>query len=187
MNKGTSLFIWASDLNPVAVLINKAMIELPPRFAGQPPVHPDARSNRELLGTPWRGARGLAEDVRRYGRWMRDEAERRIGRLYPRVTVTPEMVRERPDLRPYEGRALTVIAWLWARTVRSPNPAEVRERDKGCALVRRSTVAQQGTRPRGPGGDERGGRGTACRGTRPDQHPQHRPGPRSRQCKGRRF
>lgn len=114
---------WASDLNPVAVLINKAMIELPPRFAGQPPVHPDARSNRELLGTPWRGARGLAEDVRRYGRWMRDEAERRIGRLYPRVTVTPEMVRERPDLSPYEGRALTVIAWLWARTVQSPNPA----------------------------------------------------------------
>ena len=114
---------WASDLNPVAVLINKAMIELPPRFAGRPPVHPDARSDRELIGTPWRGARGLAEDVRRYGRWMRDEAERRIGRLYPRVTVTPEMVRERPDLRPYEGRALTVIAWLWARTVRSPNPA----------------------------------------------------------------
>lgn len=114
---------WASDLNPVAVLINKAMIELPPRFAGQPPVHPDARSNRGLLGTPWRGARGLAEDVRRYGRWMRDEAERRIGRLYPRVTVTPEMVRERPDLKPYEGRALTVIAWLWARTVQSPNPA----------------------------------------------------------------
>ena len=114
---------WASDLNPVAVLINKAMIELPPRFSGCPPVHPDARADRELIGTPWRGARGLAEDVRRYGRWMRDEAERRIGRLYPRVTVTPEMVRERPDLRPYEGRALTVIAWLWARTVRSPNPA----------------------------------------------------------------
>lgn len=114
---------WASDLNPVAVLINKAMIELPPRFAGRPPVHPDARSDRELLGTSWSGARGLAEDVRRYGRCMRDEAERRIGRLYPRVTVTPEMVRERPDLKPYEGRALTVIAWLWARTVRSPNPA----------------------------------------------------------------
>mgnify|MGYP000863346842 CR=1 FL=1 len=114
---------WASDLNPVAVLINKAMIELPPRFAGCSPVHPDARADRELIGTPWRGARGLAEDVRRYGRWMRDEAERRIGLLYPRVTVTPEMVRERPDLKPYEGQALTVIAWLWARTVRSPNPA----------------------------------------------------------------
>ncbi len=114
---------WASDLNPVAVLINKAMIELPPRFSGCPPVHPDARADRELIGTPWRGARGLAEDVRRYGRWMRDEAERRIGHLYPKVTVTPEMVRERPDLKPYEGRALTVIAWLWARTVRSPNPA----------------------------------------------------------------
>ena len=114
---------WASDLNPVAVLINKAMIELPPRFAGCSPVHPDARADRELIGTPWRGARGLAEDVRRYGRWMRDEAERRIGLFYPRVTVTPEMLRERPDLKPYEGQALTVIAWLWARTVRSPNPA----------------------------------------------------------------
>ena len=113
----------ASDLNPVAVLINKAMIELPPKFAGRPPVHPEARSEGELLGAKWTGARGLAEDVRRYGRWMREEAERRIGHLYPKVAVTDEMVRERPDLQPYAGRELTVIAWLWARTVKSPNPA----------------------------------------------------------------
>ena len=113
----------ASDLNPVAVLINKAMIELPPKFSGRPPVHPEARSEGELLGAKWTGARGLAEDVRCYGRWMRDEAERRIGHLYPKVTVTDEMVRERPDLLPYAGRELTVIAWLWARTVKSPNPA----------------------------------------------------------------
>ena len=113
----------ASDLNPVAVLINKAMIEVPPKFAGWAPVHPDAREGNGLVPTEWRGARGLAEDVRRYGRWMRVEAERRIGHLYPKVGVTPEMVRERPDLKPYEGRQLTVIAWLWARTVRSPNPA----------------------------------------------------------------
>ncbi len=114
---------WASDLNPVAVLINKAMIEIPPRFAGRPPVNPETRADPRLFGREWRGAQGLAEDVRHYGTWMRDEAEKRIGNLYPKVDVTPEMTRERPDLKPYEGKALTVIAWLWARTVRSPNPA----------------------------------------------------------------
>ena len=116
----------ASDLNPVAVLINKAMIEIPPKFAGRAPVNAQWRgtsgAEKELRGS-WRGAQGLAEDVRYYGRWMRDEAERRIGHLYPQVEVTPEMVRERPDLKAYEGRGLTVIAWLWARTVKSPNPA----------------------------------------------------------------
>ena len=71
----------------------------------------------------WSGAQGLAEDVRYYGQWMRDEAEKRIGHLYPKIEVTSEMVRERPDLKQYEGRKLTVIAWLWARTVKSPNPA----------------------------------------------------------------
>ena len=113
----------ASDLNPVAVLINKAMIEIPPKFAGRPPVSPEARGNTDLIEQEWKGAQGLAEDVRHYGRWMRDEAEKRIGHLYPKVEVTPEMVRERPDLKAYEGRKLTVIAWLWARTVKSPNPA----------------------------------------------------------------
>ncbi len=113
----------ASDLNPVAVLICKAMIEIPPKFAGRPPVNPEARADRTLVAAQWPGARGLAEDVRYYGRWMRDEAERRIGHLYPKIAVTDEMVRVRPDLKPYAGRRLTVIAWLWARTVKSPNPA----------------------------------------------------------------
>ena len=113
----------ASDLNPVAVLINKAMIEIPPKFAGRPPVNPEASKNESLIAREWKGAQGLAEDVRYYGQWMRDEAEKRIGHLYPKVGVTPEMVRERPDLKAYEGRKLTVIAWLWARTVKSPNPA----------------------------------------------------------------
>ncbi len=113
----------ASDLNPVAVLINKAMIEVPPRFAGGPPVNPESRADATLVEKTWRGAQGLAEDVRRYGRWMRDEAEKRIGHLYPPVEITPALVRERPDLEPYAGRKLTVIAWLWARTVKSPNPA----------------------------------------------------------------
>ncbi|MDG4601776.1 MAG: DUF1156 domain-containing protein [Defluviicoccus sp.] len=109
---------YASDLNPVAVLINKAMIEIPPKFAGTPPVNP----TRDLH-IHWKGAEGLAEDVRYYGQWMRDEAEKRIGHLYPKVEVTAEMAKERPDLKPYVGEKLTVIAWLWARTVKSPNPA----------------------------------------------------------------
>ncbi|MXY35176.1 MAG: DUF1156 domain-containing protein [Dehalococcoidia bacterium] len=113
----------ASDLNPVAVLINKAMIEIPPRFAGKPPVNPDSRSGQAAVDAAWKGAAGLAEDVRYYGQWMRDEAEKRIGHLYPKVAVTEEMARERPDLKQSVGRELTVIAWLWARTVKSPNPA----------------------------------------------------------------
>jgi putative DNA methylase len=113
----------ASDLNPVAVLINKAMIEIPPRFAGKPPVNSKARKERNLFAREWKGAQGLAEDIRHYGQWMREEAEKRIGHLYPQVQVTPEMVKVRPDLKPYADRKLTVIAWLWARTVKSPNPA----------------------------------------------------------------
>jgi putative DNA methylase len=245
---------YASDLNPVAVLICKAMIEIPPKFAGRPPVNPEARKELRVerkeyalsrsgslaerdgggaravsacaadsqgrdvrdavsdnkgdridsseysrgmgqgIGTgegsvpgggarisggsgnahyavrepglvsgnedadssgvagrgqphahnappevskpltlsplssslfprPWKGAQGLAEDVRYYGKWMRDEAEKRIGHLYPKIEITAEMARERPDLKPLVGNKLTVIAWLWARTVKSPNPA----------------------------------------------------------------
>ena len=97
----------ASDLNPVAVLINKALIEIPPKFAGRPPVFPGAADSR--MGA-WPRATGLAEDVRRYGAWMRDRAEERIGHLYPKATL--------PD-----GSKATVIAWIWARTVTCPNPA----------------------------------------------------------------
>ncbi|ODU50161.1 MAG: hypothetical protein ABS92_03920 [Thiobacillus sp. SCN 63-374] len=114
---------YASDLNPVAVLINKAMIEIPPKFAGKPPVNPDAQHQKAQMDQSWQGAKGLAEDVRYYGQWMRDEAEKRIGHLYPKIEVTTEMAQERPDLKKYVGRKLTVIAWLWARTVKSPNPA----------------------------------------------------------------
>ncbi len=100
------------------------MIEIPPRFAGRPPVNPDAQAEF-ARGARWngKGAQGLAEDVRYYGRWMRDEAEKRIGHLYPKIEVTGAMAADRPDLKRYAGRKLTVIAWLWARTVKSPNPA----------------------------------------------------------------
>lgn len=112
---------YASDLNPVSVLINKAMIEIPPKFAGRSPVNPESRKG---LGTKtWHGTQGLAKDVRYYGKWMRDEAEKRIGHLYPKIEITAAMTQERPDLKPLVGKRLTVIAWLWARTVKSPNPA----------------------------------------------------------------
>src|SRR5207253_9462579 len=114
---------YASDLNPVAVLICKAMIEIPPKFAGKPPVNPEARKEKTLLAREWRGAQGLAEDVRYYGQWMRDDAEKRIGHLYPKIEITAEMAKERKDLKPLVGQKLTVIAWLWVRTVKSPNPA----------------------------------------------------------------
>lgn len=102
----------AHDLNPVAVMINKAMIEIPPRFAGQSPVNLDARTK---LGSDrlWSGAKGLAEDVRYYGEWMKQEAFRRIGHLYPKVQVPAEQ----------GGGEATVIAWIWTRTVKCPNPA----------------------------------------------------------------
>jgi putative DNA methylase len=117
---------YASDLNPVAVLINKAMIEIPPKFAGLAPVGPFPRgevARRLDLPRVWSGATGLAEDVRRYGAWIRAEAQKRIGHLYPFIEITAEMARERFDLKPLVGKKLTVIAWLWARTVKSPNPA----------------------------------------------------------------
>lgn len=129
---------YASDLNPVAVLINKALIEIPPKFANMPPIHPPedvpapkkkgkkGEGNLPLFAREWKGAQGLAEDVRYFGKWMRDEAFKRIGHLYPPVTITNEMLVERPDLKEQgykAGDQLTVIAWLWARTVKCPNPA----------------------------------------------------------------
>jgi putative DNA methylase len=105
------LRVYGSDLNPVAVMIGKALVEIPPKFAGRPPVNPKARAEATHGQVrPWKGSQGLAEDVRYYGQWMRDEAEKRIGHLYPKVTLL-------------DGSQATVISWLWARTVRSPDPA----------------------------------------------------------------
>ena len=107
----------ASDLNPVAVLINKALIEIPPRFRNYPPVNPEADRIGMTVGRgkkkqrlPWRGASGLADDIRYYGAWMGEEAFKQIGHLYPKVNL--------PD-----GSDATVIAWLWARTIPCLNPA----------------------------------------------------------------
>lgn len=119
---------YATDLNPVPVLINKAMIEIPPKFAGRPPVCLASKTARGLktdlgLERRWSGATGIAEDVRYYGAWLRDEAAKKIGDLYPQIEITASMAKERHDLKPLVGKKLTVISWLWARTVKSPNPA----------------------------------------------------------------
>ena len=117
----------AHDLNPVAVMINKAMIEIPPHFADMPPVNPEARN--ALNGSGWSGAKGLAEDVRYYGEWMKQEAFKRIGHLYPQGDVPAEL----------GGGKATVIAWIWSRTVKCPNPA------CGCEmpLVRSFTLSKK--------------------------------------------
>jgi putative DNA methylase len=99
---------YGSDLNPVAVMIGKAMIEIPPKFKDMPPIHPGIKERQF-----YRNAEGLAEDVKYYGEWMREKAWERIGHLYPQVDLPKE----------YGGGKSTVIAWIWARTVPSPDPA----------------------------------------------------------------
>ena len=101
----------AHDLNPVAIMINKAMIEIPPLFADMPPVNPDDRINRSL--ETWGGTEGLATDIHYYGSWMKQEAFKQIGDLYPKVKLP----------KGYGNAEATVMAWLWARTVKCPNPA----------------------------------------------------------------
>ena len=115
----------AHDLNPVAVMINKAMIEIPPKFAGRSPVNPEAQ-RQGAANQGWKGAAGLAEDVRYYGEWMKQEACKRIGHLYPKAKLE-------------DGSEATVIAWIWARTVKCPNPA------CGCEmpLVRSFTLSKK--------------------------------------------
>ncbi|HZY70855.1 MAG TPA: DUF1156 domain-containing protein [Thermoplasmata archaeon] len=102
-----------ADLNPVAALITKALIEIPLRFSGRPPLNPEARLQKQVQPGGWKGAQGLAEDVRHYGKWIGDEAKARIGELYPKITLPREV----------GGGTAVVIAWLWARTVKCPNPA----------------------------------------------------------------
>jgi putative DNA methylase len=114
---------YASDLNPVAVLINKAMIEIPTQFAGSRAVNPSARNENRLLVAESRGVAGLVQDVIYYGQWVRHEAIKKLSDLYPPVTITKEIIKERPELKEKLGEKFTVIAWLWARTVKSPNPA----------------------------------------------------------------
>jgi putative DNA methylase len=114
---------YATDLNPIPILINKASLEVPPRFTNLRPVNPSAANFKDLVEREWVGAQGLAADVRHYGKWLHKKAEIQFGYLYPEVEITQSMTEGRPDLKQYLNRKLRVIAWLWARTVKSPNPA----------------------------------------------------------------
>ena len=108
------------------------------------PVNPTARQEKSLIGREWKGAQELAEDVRYYGQWMREEAEKRIGHLYPKVEISEEMVAEQSDLERYKGRELTVIAWLWGAHGEEPEPGLYRCR--GAAGVHLHALDQNGQR-----------------------------------------
>ncbi|NMC64134.1 MAG: DUF1156 domain-containing protein, partial [SAR324 cluster bacterium] len=119
---------YGNDLNPVAVLMNKALIEIPPSFSDKPPIHSPEIGNHQasFLKKDWKGAAGLADDIRFYGKWLCDEASKRIGYLYPSIKIDSDLVNHRPDLitQGYRiGEELNVVAWLWTRTVKCPNPA----------------------------------------------------------------
>lgn len=114
---------FATDLNPVAVLICKALIEIPSRFSGRPAVNPSSQANSSLLARETTQARGIADDVRYYGDWVRARAERKLAELYPALEITRDVAQDRSDLKSLVGRSLPVVAWFWARTVKSPNPA----------------------------------------------------------------
>lgn len=90
----------AADLNPVAVLAARALLQVPDRFAGRPACHPGAAAAG--------GGRleGLVADVRAYAADVGAAAHAAIGEAYP------------PDAA---GRP--VVAWIWARTAPCPNPA----------------------------------------------------------------
>lgn len=114
---------YATDLNPVPVLINKAMIEMPPKFSGMAPVNRESRQDGGNWSLKWNKVQGLEEDVRYYGQWMHIEARKRLEALYPPINVAEEAASHRPELKSLVGQKLRVIAWIWARTVRSPSPA----------------------------------------------------------------
>ncbi len=121
---------YASDLNPVAVLLNKAMIEVPPKFANVSPIGPIPETDKQdkKRSTPdmhetWPGSKGLAEDVRRYGAWIKKKGWEKIGHLYPKFEITNEIIDSNPGINATVGESLNVIAFIWTRTVKSPSPA----------------------------------------------------------------
>lgn len=115
---------FASDLNPVPVLINKAMIEIPSLFANMQPVHPVDQSDWINTGSkPYKKAEGLAEDVGYYGKLIQEKVFDKVSKYYPKIVINDELILKQPDLKKYKNEELTVIAYIWARTVKSPNPA----------------------------------------------------------------
>ncbi|APD87300.1 hypothetical protein BM527_15045 [Alteromonas sp. Mex14] len=117
------LVSYASDLNPVSVMINKSMIEIPHKFSSREPIGPLIENIKQSdLVSEWSGLSGLAEDIRRYGYWIQNEAFKRVGHLYPKIKIDSGTVKDREDLKGYLGQEIQVVAYIWARTVKSPNP-----------------------------------------------------------------
>jgi putative DNA methylase len=114
---------FAADLNPVSVLINKSMIEIPTRYINMPPINPSANDKTQMIKDNWKGTEGMAADIRYFGLRLVEKANDAIGHLYPKIEITSELADGRKDLKPLIGKKLDVISWLWVRTVESPNPA----------------------------------------------------------------
>jgi putative DNA methylase len=113
----------ASDLNPVAVLINKSLIEIPPKFSGCSAVNPDSRDAKDNWSRQWKGVEGLTEDIQYYGQKILEQARIRFGNLYPKISIKKELIEGQKDLQSYVGKSCNILAWMWTRTVKSPNPA----------------------------------------------------------------
>jgi len=111
-----------ADLNPIAVLITKSLVEIGPRFRGCPPINPKSRKQQSLSEGGWERADGIAKDVAYYGSRVREVADEALGDHYPEYEISEELVSKRPDLAEYEGDSLTPVAWIWARTVPCSNP-----------------------------------------------------------------
>ncbi len=121
--KRLGLESYATDLNPIAVLINKSMIDIPSRFVNKNSINPDSLNKSTLLNKNPNGLKGLADDIRYFGKWMEIEAEKKIGNLYPKILITKNLISNYPDFSPFEGKELKVSTWLWVRTIKSPNPS----------------------------------------------------------------
>lgn len=113
---------YASDINPVATLINKATIEIPQKFSNLPSLN-SYFNNERLIDNSWAGADGLADDIRYYGKWISKKAEESLNQLFPKIKINSKVIEKRPDLAAYQEKNLNVICWIWARTVKSPNPS----------------------------------------------------------------
>lgn len=114
---------FGSDLNPIAALINKSMIEIPPIFCNMHPVNPNSFNKIGYETIKWKGAEGLSEDINYYSKWVKNKAYELLKDFYPKIKITNEIIIQRPDLKKYQGKELTIISWLWARTIKSTNPA----------------------------------------------------------------